>query len=688
MQRILTVLFVLACVACARAPRAPAAAGPRTLAHPAATPDTVAQFRVTYDRGRTTIEQLSGDDRVAQFIQGASAFDAALQDTPDADADVPSGTTYVLHAEGTAALDTACNSAPFGDPGVPTLTHGVCQPWALYNPIYGLESTRTYVEVTSLTNLNDSGVITLYNTSPDDSELTVSSSYGSYGYSALQVPGGAYDHRTVNWYFKTPEAGASASFTYTVDVRAVPLQPTTWVSQGDTAGGSMGPYCPPDPAYSIAVSQANVNYGGGGTDPIHIVYVSSDTHCFGASTSHPQVVMITGATTPVLISHAASGGTTGSNGANTNPVMSTDGSCVAWESTATDLISGTDGIGVADSNGASRDIYVRCQTGSMSEETLIASADLGAMDTPASGDAQRPSITPDGTFVAFDTNAHTPCTDPNTGDFVSCDSNSRRDVYVRDLFNAVVWIASPDSLSRNGDAIRPSLATYGTHGGDNFYVAFESDDSTLVGSDSNGATDVFVADLLQGSIQRESVRSGGGQASCLSDQPSIDTNGTYLAFRSCDTGMVGSTTTTGRYHVYHKTIGSAGTLFRADGYVVSSSEADGSSGTPHVEQGGRLVLFTSAAHNLVQYPMSYAPSSQLNLFETDVRAADPARQRTWIISQSAAQYDCLTAVVQPTISASGTYAAFVSGASSSSGMPLPSMGVAYGSYSIWLAPLR
>jgi Tol biopolymer transport system component len=89
-----------------------------------------------------------------------------------------------------------------------------------------------------------------------------------------------------------------------------------------------------------------------------------------------------------LVSRSLSGG--GANGASRAPSISFGGCRVAFESDASNLVGG-------DANGRT-DVFVRdlC-TG----ETLLASRD--AVGAPLAATSRRPSISPDGSFVAFET---------------------------------------------------------------------------------------------------------------------------------------------------------------------------------------------------------------------------------------------------------------------------------------------
>jgi Tol biopolymer transport system component len=84
----------------------------------------------------------------------------------------------------------------------------------------------------------------------------------------------------------------------------------------------------------------------------------------------------------------------------------------------------------------------------------------------------------------------------------------------------------------NGTSGSPSISADGR------FIAFVSDATNLVPSDTNGAADVFVRDRRTGRTERASVRSGGVQANGRSYQPSISADGGRVAVGSYATNLV------------------------------------------------------------------------------------------------------------------------------------------------------
>jgi Tol biopolymer transport system component len=210
------------------------------------------------------------------------------------------------------------------------------------------------------------------------------------------------------------------------------------------------------------------------------------------------------------------------NGASGNASMSADGRYVAFLSQATNLVPG-------DTNGV-LDVFVRdLQAGT----TTLVSAGIGGV--PADGASDSASISPDGRYVAF----HSAATNLAYGD-----TNGIDDVFVRDLVTGVTTRESLASSGTQGNAssYSPSISRGGR------FVVFVSDATNLVPGDTNGVADVFVHDRLTGQTTRESVSSTGAQGDQASafyhyfGPPAISADGRLVVFDSLATTLVDSDT--------------------------------------------------------------------------------------------------------------------------------------------------
>ncbi len=221
----------------------------------------------------------------------------------------------------------------------------------------------------------------------------------------------------------------------------------------------------------------------------------------------------TGATTRVSI---ASDGAQG-NGVSVSSSISADGRYVAFSSYATNLVAG-------DTNG-DNDIFVHdTQTGAT---TLVSVASDG---TQGGSGGSSPSISADGRYVAFSSYAT---------NLVAGDTNGDNDIFVHDTQTGVttrVSVASDGTQGNNGSAY-PSISADGR------YVAFRTYASSLVAGDTNGTYDIFVHDTQTGVTKRISVASDGTQGNGNSgSSPSISADGRYVAFSSNASNLVASDT--------------------------------------------------------------------------------------------------------------------------------------------------
>jgi Tol biopolymer transport system component len=131
---------------------------------------------------------------------------------------------------------------------------------------------------------------------------------------------------------------------------------------------------------------------------------------------------------------------------------------------------------------------------------------LSSEDVQADGHAFVPSVSADGRFVAFQSDAPTfpgyrPCPTNPVGDYCM-------HAYVRDRLRGITEIVDVSTLGETGNdkAAAPIISANGR------FVAFNSYATNLVEGDTNGESDVFVRDLAKKKTTRVSVSSSGEQA--------------------------------------------------------------------------------------------------------------------------------------------------------------------------------
>ncbi|MFN0007472.1 MAG: TolB family protein [Planctomycetota bacterium] len=258
------------------------------------------------------------------------------------------------------------------------------------------------------------------------------------------------------------------------------------------------------------------------------------------------------------------------DGPSVKPSISADGSAIAFESAATNLV-------VGDTN-AALDVFVRDLQASTTSRVSVDSAGV-----QGNGDSANASISADGLLVAFDSAA---------GNLAPGDSNLTLDVFVRDRQLASTVRVSVDSGGTQGagSSSDPSIS------GDGRFVAFASDASNLVGGDTNLTLDVFVHYLLLSTTERVSVDSGGTQGASSSEDPSISADGRYVAFASLADNIVSDDTNL-TMDVFVRDTAIAST--RRVSVDSGGTQGLGASSRPSISADGLLVVFDSDAANLV-----------------------------------------------------------------------------------------
>jgi Tol biopolymer transport system component len=152
------------------------------------------------------------------------------------------------------------------------------------------------------------------------------------------------------------------------------------------------------------------------------------------------------------------------DGPSFDPAVAGNGSIVAFRSAATNLVAG-------DTN-ARHDIFVRDLAGSTTTRVSVATG-----GGQANGHSADPSVSDDGRFVAFRSDA---------SNLVPADTNGRADIFVHDrTTGTTVRVGQPSGSESNGSSAAPAIS------GDGAWVVFESDATNLVPGDDNAARDIF-----------------------------------------------------------------------------------------------------------------------------------------------------------------------------------------------------
>lgn len=180
------------------------------------------------------------------------------------------------------------------------------------------------------------------------------------------------------------------------------------------------------------------------------------------------------------------------------------------------------------------------------------------------------------------------------------DINSAWDLFIRNLISGSVELLSAR------DAALPSATVFGFSGiglskvsSDGRFAVFSSEASNLVTNDHNGQSDVFLEDFTSGEIKLISAGTNGFSAEGHSEQGAMSADGRYVVFRS--TARLVPEDTNNCSDVYLRDLES-GTLTLASRSVANAAVTSGDSYEPMVSAGGRYVVFRSTSRELVGTP--------------------------------------------------------------------------------------
>lgn len=310
------------------------------------------------------------------------------------------------------------------------------------------------------------------------------------------------------------------------------------------------------------------------SDGTKIAFISDATNLVAGDTNNAQDVFLRdlSAGTTVRANVSSSGAQASNLSKSFDLWISADGTKVAFSSQATNLIPG-------DTNG-NPDIFIR----DVSAGTTVRVSLDSSGNQVAVGGCYTPSISPDGTKVAFESGS------PNV---VPDDTNGLDDIFVRDLVTSTTVRISVDSAgnqANNGSSNSPTFNADGTK------IAFSSAAKNLVADDTNNVRDVFVRDLSAGTTVRASVSSSGVQANLESNAVSISADGTKVSFMSEANTLVAGDTN-GKWDVFVRDLSTNTTVLAS----VNSSGDQGNnySDLPSISADGTRVAFCSVATNLV-----------------------------------------------------------------------------------------
>lgn len=273
----------------------------------------------------------------------------------------------------------------------------------------------------------------------------------------------------------------------------------------------------------------------------------------------------------VLVSRASGPLGVKGNNISARADISADGRYVAFHSQANNL-----DINDGDT---SDDIYRR-DIQDPTNPTLLISVDSAG--TKASGSSQRPRLSADGRFVAFESTA---------SNLVLSDTNVKKDCFLRDVLTGTTSRISLTATAgeANGDSDHAVIS------GDGSMLVFRSSSSNILPEDDGFESDIFVRELLTGLTTIASAHSSGSQAGNNCNHPSISGNGKFVVFQSTSSSLVNGDTN-GKSDCFIHEIATGQTTRLS--VATFGGELNGDSERPFISADGRYVSFYSTATNI------------------------------------------------------------------------------------------
>jgi Tol biopolymer transport system component len=246
------------------------------------------------------------------------------------------------------------------------------------------------------------------------------------------------------------------------------------------------------------------------------------------------------------------------------------------------------------------------------------------------------AISGDGRFVVFASEA------TNLGGTGTASS----DIYLRDTLTGTTTLLShtPGGAQSDGNADLPAISEDGR------FVVFQSNASTLVVGDGNGAADIFLRDTLDGSTTLISVASNGTQGNGASGQAQISGDGRYVVFQSAASNLVAGDSNGTTDIFLRDTL--AGTTSRLS-VSTAGAQGNGAVEAPDISFDGRTVVYSSTATTLV----TGDSNGVSDIFLRDLAAGVTAR-----VSVSSAGVQANGGSVDASVSGDGIDVAFTSAA--------------------------
>ncbi len=283
------------------------------------------------------------------------------------------------------------------------------------------------------------------------------------------------------------------------------------------------------------------------------------------------------------------------NAASEHPSISYDGRYVVFASNASNLVPGiTDGR---------KHIYLYDRT---TMTMTVESVDKDGV--PGDGDSDNPSISADGRYIAFESDATNLLG-------AGADTNNSSDIFLRDRQTGTTSRISTTYASGdqpNGASILPSISNDGKR------VAFLSIAGNLIPGVS-GVWNVFLRDIPSNTTSLASVSTSGGGANGHASYARISADGNHVVFTSAATNLVFGVNS-GVEQTYLRDFEDSETLKIS--VSAAGEEGNATSTAAGISSDGTTIAFLSSANNLVAGDTNAVPD--VFLFERITPIRSPA----------------------------------------------------------------
>lgn len=211
------------------------------------------------------------------------------------------------------------------------------------------------------------------------------------------------------------------------------------------------------------------------------------------------------------------------DGMSVTPAISADGGTAVFSSSATNLVD------EENTSGDRMGIY-RIQLSSNTRSRVDVTSNGGGH----AGQSASPTLSGDGRYVAFASDADLTIDDRSDGRDQPRDENGVSDVYIRDMLKRHTRRASVASSGSDSDgpSYHPAISIDGHH------LVFVSKASNLTSARSRSHAQVFVCDVETGNIEMVSHTHAGRPGNAPSARPAVSGDGSVIAYQSLASNLL------------------------------------------------------------------------------------------------------------------------------------------------------